>query len=87
MIVLDASVVLKWIFGDEDKEGKAGLFRDGHLSGKEIIAVPDLFFFEIANVLSTKTRLNAKDAAEAFSFYGILILRYYISGGKNFLMQ
>lgn len=67
MIVLDASVVLKWIFGDEDKEGKAGLFRDGHLSGKEIIAVPDLFFFEIANVLSTKTRLNAKDAAEAFS--------------------
>lgn len=46
MIVLDASVVLKWILGDEDREGKARLYREHHISGKEIIAVHDLFFMK-----------------------------------------
>lgn len=67
MIVLDASVVLKWIFGDEDREEKARLFRENHISGKDAIAVHNLFFYEIANVLSTKTRLSYKDASDAFS--------------------
>lgn len=67
MIVLDSSVVLKWIFSDEDGGEKARRFRDDHISGAERIAVPDLFFYEIANVLSTKTGLNTKDCSEAFS--------------------
>ena len=56
MIVLDASVVLKWIFGDEDRVEKARLFRENHISGKDAIAVHNLFFYEVANVLSTKTK-------------------------------
>lgn len=67
MIVLDASVVLKWIFSDEDGIERARRFRDDHISGKERIAVPELFFYEIANVLTTKTGLNTKDCSEAFS--------------------
>lgn len=67
MIVLDASVILKWIFGDEDLGEKARLYKDGHVSGEEIVAVHDLFFYEIANVLATKTKLSLKDTVEAFS--------------------
>jgi len=67
MIVLDASVVLKWIFADEDGGEHAARFKDAHVSGHEIIAVPDLLFYEIGNVLATKTRLSEQAVAEAFS--------------------
>jgi len=67
MIVLDASVTLKWIFSGEDKDEEARICRDRHVSGEETVAVPDLFFYEIANVLATKTKLIGKDAVEAFS--------------------
>ena len=67
MIVLDASVVLKWIFADEDGGESAARFKDAHVSGHEIIAVPDLLFYEIGNVLATKARLSEAAIAEAFS--------------------
>lgn len=67
MIVLDASVVLKWIFADEEKGEEAGVHKEVHVTGEEAVAVHSLFFYEIANVLVTKTKLSAKDAAEAFS--------------------
>jgi len=67
MIVLDASVILKWIFRDEDGGEAARVYRDKHVSGEKIIAVPDLFFYEMANVLATKTTLATKDVLEAFS--------------------
>jgi len=46
MIVLDASVALKWIFWDEAGGEGARHYRDRHVSGDEVIAVPDLFFYE-----------------------------------------
>ncbi len=67
MIVLDASVVLKWVFIDEDKGESARYFKEKHISEVEIIAVPELFFYEIANVLATNTRLSIGDVTEAFS--------------------
>jgi predicted nucleic acid-binding protein len=67
MIVLDASVVLKWIFDDEDGGDCAVRLRDEHIAGKEIIAVPDLLFYEIGNVLATKNRLSEAAVAEAFA--------------------
>jgi len=67
MIVLDASVVLKWIFDDEGGGDCAVRLRDEHIAGKEIIAVPDLLFYEIGNVLATKTRLSEAAVAEAFA--------------------
>lgn len=66
MIVLDASVVLKWIFDDEDGGVSAARWKDAHVSGHEIVAVPDLLFYEIGNVLATKTRLSEAAVAEAF---------------------
>ncbi len=67
MIVLDASVVLKWIFDDEDGADAAVRLRDDHVSGHEIVAVPDLLFYEIGNVLAKKTRLSDAAIQEAFS--------------------
>jgi len=66
MIVLDSSVALKWIFADEDGADHAERVRDDHISGKSEIAVPALFFYEIANVLATKVKLSAEEAQEAF---------------------
>jgi predicted nucleic acid-binding protein len=66
MIVLDSSVALKWIFADEEGTEHAVRVRDDHISGKNEIAVPTLFFYEIANVLATKVTLSAEEAVEAF---------------------
>jgi len=69
VIVLDSSVVLKWIFDDEDIHGKAIKYQQKHISGEETVIVPSLFFYEIANVLATKTRLSGSDAAESFLMF------------------
>lgn len=66
MIVLDSSVALKWIFADEEGTEHVVRVRDDHISGKNEIAVPTLFFYEIANVLVTKVKLSAEEALEAF---------------------
>jgi predicted nucleic acid-binding protein len=65
MIVLDASVILKWIF--EEPETPAALqWRDSHVAGKEKIAAPELLYYELANVLATKTSLSAENASSIF---------------------
>jgi predicted nucleic acid-binding protein len=66
MIVLDASVVLKWLFDDEDGGERATSLKDAHVAGHEIVAVPELLFYEIGNVLATKTRLSEAAITEAF---------------------
>ncbi|HIJ95638.1 MAG TPA: type II toxin-antitoxin system VapC family toxin [Desulfuromonadales bacterium] len=66
MIVLDSSVALKWIFADEVCAEHAEHVRVEHISGKNEIAVPSLFFYEIANVLTTKVKLSPEEALEAF---------------------
>ena len=85
MIVLDASVALKWIFGEEEGEEKARLYKEGHVTGRERVAVHSLFFYEAANVLATKTRLSPKDAAEAFSLMWNFDLDVFRLGLDEFL--
>ena len=85
MIVLDASVILKWIFTDEDSGDKALRLKNDHAAGHETIAVPDLLFYEIANVLATKTRLSKEDGAEAFSLLWDFQLELFDFGKEEFL--
>jgi len=66
MIVIDSSVALKWIFAEEKGAAEATRVRDAHVSGKSEIAVPALFFYEIANVLAMQAKLSTKEALEAF---------------------
>jgi predicted nucleic acid-binding protein len=67
MIVLDASVILKWLFDDEVGGDRAARLKDAHVSGHEIVSVPDLLFYEIGNVLATRTRLPDAAITEAFT--------------------
>jgi predicted nucleic acid-binding protein len=83
MIVLDASVVLKWIFDDEDGSESAARFKDAHAAGHEVVAVPDLLFYEIGNVLATKTRLSEAAIADAFSLLWEFSLDDSISDWRN----
>ena len=85
MIVLDASLILKWIFEDEEGGDKARYYRDRHISGAEVVAIPDLFFYEVANVLATKTRLTKEGAAEAFSLFWNFDFEVFSLGLEEFL--
>ena len=64
MIVLDASVVLRW-FLSEDDTPQAIKFLESHVSGDDQIAVPELLYYEVANALATKTALLEKDVRAA----------------------
>jgi predicted nucleic acid-binding protein len=85
MIVCDASVILKWIFDEEAGSDHAGRLKDGHVEGSEIIAVPDLLFYEVANVLATKTRLDDTAVHEAFSLLWHFQLERFDFGLEEFL--
>ena len=50
MVILDASVILKWLVNEEGS-AEALLFRESHVQGEERIIVPSLLLYEIANVL------------------------------------
>ncbi len=85
MVVLDASVVLKWLFADEVGGDRAASLRDAHASGRELVAVPDLLFYEIGNVLSTKTKLPDAAVAEAFSLLWDFGLERFDLGLEEYL--
>jgi len=84
MIVLDSSIALKWIFADEDSADHAERIRDDHVSSKNEIAVPALFFYEIANVLATKVKLSPKEALEAFELVSAFELEVHELDNSEF---
>lgn len=84
MIVVDASVALQWLFDDGAGRGAADALREGHVAGAETIAVPDLFYYEAANVLALTARLPAADSAQAFSLLWELRLERFDFGLEEF---
>lgn len=85
MIVLDASVALKWVFADGDGAGEALAIRDAHISGANEVAVPSLFFYEIANVLATKVKLTSAEAQAAFGLFWDFEFEVYDLGPDDLL--
>lgn len=57
IVVLDASVLIKWFIKEADSE-TALRFKDDLLHGKINIILPDLAFYEIVNVLRFKTGIG-----------------------------
>lgn len=84
MIVLDASVIIKWILDNESQSRSALIYRDQHFAGINRIAVPELLFYEIANVLATKTALSKEEAVEEFALIVESELESYSLGTKEF---
>lgn len=60
MVVLDASIVLKW-FRQETDSDKALKFRKDHIAGINQIVCPALVHYELFNVLITKRNLSMDD--------------------------
>ncbi|MEK7082156.1 MAG: type II toxin-antitoxin system VapC family toxin [Patescibacteria group bacterium] len=60
MVVLDASVILKWLL-DEEGSADALRIRDCHMRGEERIIVPSLLFYEVANVIRYRTELSDEE--------------------------
>ena len=63
MIVLDASVILKWFLIEKDRD-IALIFLDRHINGDKHIAVPELLCYELCNILAFKTDLSEKMVAD-----------------------
>lgn len=62
MIVVDASVVLKWLLLDEPLSDAALAIRQAHEAESGPLACPELLFYEVANVLVSKSHLSLDDA-------------------------
>ncbi len=69
MIVIDASIVIKWVKNDEQDCNLAKSIYLNHQKNKEKIIVPKLIFYEAANFLATKTQASESDVR-----YGIQLL-------------
>ncbi len=54
--VLDASVLLKWVFQDENDADRAIVLRDEYLRGDSVIIVPSFAFYEFVSVLRHSRR-------------------------------
>lgn len=76
--VLDASVILKWFRAkDEEKIEKAREFEKRHLAGEIEIAVPELLFYEVANVLLTKPQIKTEEVLKALEILDQLNLKRF----------
>jgi predicted nucleic acid-binding protein len=79
MIVPDASVVLKWFLPEAGRE-KALTLVAGHIRGQNILAVPELIFYEVGNILTLKSSFS-EEATFA-------VMRYlYALGLRGFLLD
>lgn len=77
--VLDTSVVVKWFSEyNEDDMDRALNLRNKILEGECSIVVPDLLFYELANVLRYNSRFTSKDVKEAVS--SIYDMRFDVRG-------
>ncbi|MBI2552517.1 type II toxin-antitoxin system VapC family toxin [Candidatus Uhrbacteria bacterium] len=64
MVVVDASVALKWFLPEEGAPEAMTILND-HVFGREEIFVPDILFYEIVNALRYKPDLD-NPAVEKF---------------------
>jgi len=66
MIILDASVIVKW-FSEEEHTDIALEIRERIRIGKEKVIVPDLLLYELANALKYNPNFDASDVSDALT--------------------
>ncbi|NIM57839.1 MAG: PIN domain-containing protein [Candidatus Aminicenantes bacterium] len=84
MIVLDASIILKLIFEEQDTPQGLQLIEN-HITGEEKIAAPELLYYELANVLATKTAIPVRSASSALAEIFNLEIETFTLGVEEFL--
>lgn len=75
MVVVDASVAVKW-FKPDEKSPQADFFMEEHLAGRESIFVPVLFLYEVTNALWVSKRLMRSEIESALSLLNRARLTY-----------
>ena len=68
MIVVDASVAIKWINKAEKESEIAYSLYEGHIAGIKKIIVPSILFLEAANTLATKSNSTEEDIKIGLTF-------------------
>lgn len=66
MIVLDASVIIKWFTREEDRENALN-YREEFVKGNLDIVVPDLILYEISNALKHNRAFDRNDVSNAIN--------------------
>lgn len=84
-MIVDASMALKWIKSEEADREKALFIYQNHLTGKELIIVPTLFFTEVANALVTKSETTQKTIKKDLKFIFESKLNVYEPNEKDIL--
>lgn len=67
-MIIDASVVVKWLNKNELDSDKAFLLYKEHIEGRNQISVPQLLFMEIANYLATNTHTSEANIKKSLNF-------------------
>ena len=76
MVVVDTSIVYKWITEEDDSSDSSSLkLLRKFLDGKESVLIPDIMLYELANALSTKTSLTFKEIEQAWNLFERLGLK------------
>ncbi len=76
LVVVDASVVVKW-FNMEEHSESAERLKDKHLKSEITLVSPVLLVFEVLNALRYNPELGASDVKEAFNdLLGIQVKLY-----------
>lgn len=77
-LVIDASVAVKWIVKERDREKAVSILRS-FLIGELNLWVPDIFFYEVPSALLSSEFYQKDDIEEALRFIrGILIPTVYL---------
>ena len=84
MIVLDASVILKWLLPEEGRD-IALSFLDKHINDQEQVAIPELLYYEVGNILAVKTELSEEAIIEVMRYLFDLELSAFTLGQQEYL--
>jgi predicted nucleic acid-binding protein len=82
MTVVDASVVLKWLLAEPSEE--ADDLLETHLNGSDPLVAPELLYYEVGNVLVTKTKLSAQETSDLFGYFVDLHIEAYSLGADEY---
>jgi len=85
MVVLDASVVVKWVLRDEVGAAEALEWRERHRSGMDRVAVPEMLFYEVANAIVWSGRIEPALIEECWVGLLAVGLAVYVLRGKPML--
>ena len=77
MVVLDTSIIFKWL-REEDNRHLSLKILDDFLEGKEEVIAPDIILYELANALTFKKELTEEDVLAAWELFIDFKIQIYL---------